>query len=359
MKRRDFLTATAVLGTASAPVLAEGPRLQWRLAASVSRTNDIIWEGLELIRRHVALATGGRFQIQIFSPGELVPAFGVLDAVKEGTVQIGQSSSFYYTGKEPAFAFDTALPFGLNSRQQTAWLMQGGGRELMREIFAEWNIHNLVCGNTGTQMGGWYRREIRDSGDLKGLKIRISGFGGQVLSKLGATPQVIPAADTYPALERGTIDAAKLSGPHDDERAGVNRVARYYYYPGWAEGGLQIALFVNRTEWLRLPIEYQTILENASMHAHALVQAGYDAGNGSAIRRLVAGGTQLRHFPGDVLAAAWRASKELNDELADRSPRFRKVYDQWRRFRARQIAWFGVAERPYDNFMGSMLRAGQ
>lgn len=356
MRRRDFLAA-APLATLAIPARAEGPRIQWRLAASVTQANDLIWAGLNSVARSVAAATGGRFQIQLFSPGELVPAFGVLDAVKDGTIQIGQSSSFYYTGKDPIFAFDTALPFGLNSRQQTAWLMEGGGRELMREVFADWNIYNLPCGNTGTQMGGWFRNEIHDLRDLKGLKFRISGLAGQVLTRLGVTPQMIPAADTYPALERGTIDAAKLSGPHDDERAGVNRVARYYYAPGWAEGGLQIAMFVNLQEWRKLPADYQAILESACYRAHSEIQAGYDVANAAAIRRLVAGGTQLRHFPDDVLNAIRDAANELNEEIAAGNPRYRKVYRQWRKFLGQQVAWFSVAERPFDGFMGGVLRA--
>jgi TRAP-type mannitol/chloroaromatic compound transport system substrate-binding protein len=192
-------------------------------------------------RKFIRTAPAASSRSSLFAAGEIVPGPGVLDAVKDGTVEMGHTASYYYIGKDPTLAFDTALPFGLNSRQQTAWMMEGGGLELMREFFKDYNIHNIPCGNTGAQMGGWFRKEIKTVDDLKGLKFRVGGFAGQVLAKLGVVPQQIPVArDIYPALEKGTIDAAEWIGPYDDQKLGFNKVAKYYYYPGFWEGGPQL-----------------------------------------------------------------------------------------------------------------------
>ena len=341
---------------ANAPVV-DGPVVRWRLAASLNKSLDISWNGLQSVSRHVAAATGGRFQIQVFASGELVPPFGVLDAVGNGTVPIGFAPSFYFIGKDPTFAFDCAMPFGLNSRQHSAWMLQGGGLEMLRALYRDYRVLNLPCTNTGAQMGGWFRKEIRSIDDLKGLKYRIGGLAGQVLSRLGVTPQAIPITDVYPALERGTIDAAKFAGPNDDERAGMFNVARYYYAPGWSEGNTHLSIFVNLDEWNRLPESYRAILEAACYWNMVSTQAAFDTANPPALSRMIAKGTRLKRFPDDMLKAAYRISHEMYDEFADTHPRFRKVYDAWRRFLGREIAWFGVAERPYDNFMGNALRA--
>lgn len=360
MERRRFLQgaglAAAMLPT---PVLADGPRIRWRLASSFPKSLDTIFEAANTVARRVAAATGGRFQIQVFAAGELVPGPGVFDAVKEGTVPIGHTSSYYYIGKNPAFAFDTAVPFGLNSRQQTAWMMQGGGLALMRELFRPHNILSIPCGNTGAQMGGWYRKEIRTLADLKGLKFRVGGLTGQVLARLGVVPQQIPGNEVYQALEKGAIDAAEWVGPYDDEKLGFNKVARHYYFPGWWEGGPQLSLYVNLKEWAGLPPEYQTILEDACLYAHADMQAAYDVKNPPALKRLIESGTQLRRFSDEIMQAGYRAATELYQETADRNTDFRKIYEAWRRFRNEQVAWFGIAERPYDNFMAQAGRGGK
>jgi TRAP-type mannitol/chloroaromatic compound transport system substrate-binding protein len=277
-----------------------------------------------VVAKRVAAATGGKFQIQVFAAGEIVPGPGVLDAVKDGTVECGHTCSYYFIGKDPTFAFDTAVPFGLNSRQQTAWMMEGGGLELFREFFKDYNIHNIPCGNTGAQMGGWFRKEIKTVEDLKGLKFRCGGFAGQVLAKLGVVPQQIPGGDIYPALEKGTIDAAEWIGPYDDQKLGFNKVAKYYYYPGFWEGGPQISLYVNQKQWAALPKEYQTILEDACLYAHAEMQARYDAKNPTALKQLIGSGTQLRPFPNEVMAAAYKAAHELYDETAAKNPSSRR-----------------------------------
>jgi TRAP-type mannitol/chloroaromatic compound transport system substrate-binding protein len=358
MERRSFLkqaSAGVAAGAVAAPALAaELPTIKWRLASGFPKTLDAIFGATETVAKRVAAATGGKFQISLFAAGEIVPTAGVLDAVKDGTVEMGHAASYWYIGKDPALAFDTALPFGLNSRQQSAWMFDGGGLELMREFFKEYNIYNIPCGNTGTQMGGWFRKEIKNLDDLKGLKFRVGGLAGQVLAKMGVVPQQIPPADIYPALEKGTIDATEWIGPYDDQKLGFNRVAKYYYYPGWWEGGPQLSIYVNAKHWASLPKEYQAILENACMYAHAEMQAAYDAKNPTALKQLIGSGTQLRPFPHEVMAAGYKVATALYEEIAATNPKFKKVYEPWKKFRDDQLQWFAVAENRYDNFMQGM-----
>ncbi|MBN9696153.1 MAG: TRAP transporter substrate-binding protein [Zoogloea sp.] len=355
MERRSFLKQAAAgvaVGAATAPALAaELPTIKWRLASGFPKTLDAIFGATETVAKRVAAATGGKFQISLFAAGEIVPTPGVLDAVKDGTVEMGHAASYWYIGKDPALAFDTALPFGLNSRQQSAWMFDGGGLELMREFFKDYNIVNIPCGNTGTQMGGWFRKEIKTAEDLKGLKFRVGGFAGQVLAKMGVVPQQIPPADIYPALEKGTIDATEWIGPYDDQKLGFNRVAKYYYYPGWWEGGPQLSIYVNAKAWASLPKEYQTILEDACLYAHAEMQAAYDVKNPPALKHLIGSGTQLRPFPHDVMALGYKIAMELYEETAAKNPKFKKIYDAWKKFRDDQVQWFAVAENRFDNFM--------
>jgi TRAP-type mannitol/chloroaromatic compound transport system substrate-binding protein len=280
-----------------------------------------------------------------------VPPLQVLDAVQNGTVECGQTASYYYVGKNPAFAFDTALPFGMNCRQQNAWMYYGGGMELTRELFKAHNIINFPCGNTGTQMAGWYRKEIKSVADLKGLKMRIPGLAGQILARLGVVPQQIGGGDIYPALERGTIDAAEWVGPYDDEKLGLNKVAKYYYYPGWWEGSAQLSVYVNIKQWQSLPKSYQEALETACAEANIHMVAKYDAKNTEALRKLVAAGAQLRAFPRPVMEACLKVAYELYDELGAKYPEFKRIYEPWRKFRDDEFLWFRIAENSYDNFM--------
>ncbi len=355
MERRSFLKRTGAglaAGAVTAPALAQSlPPIKWRLASSFPKSLDSIYGAAEVVAKHVAAITGGKFQIQVFAAGEIVPGAAVCDAVKDGTVEIGHTCGYYYVGKDPTFAFDTAVPFGLNSRQQTAWMMHGGGLELMREFFRDYNIYSFPCGNTGTQMGGWYRKEIKTLADLKGLKMRIAGLAGQVIAKLGVVPQQIAGPDVYPALEKGTIDAAEWVSPYDDEKLGLNKVAKYYYYPGWWEGGPQVSIYVNLKQWEALPKEYKAALEVACSYAHADMQAQHDVKNPPALKRLVASGTQLRAFSNEIMDAGFTAANELYDEIAAKNHKFKKVYEAWKKFRDDQLLWFGVGESRFDNFM--------
>jgi TRAP-type mannitol/chloroaromatic compound transport system substrate-binding protein len=365
MERRKFLNnagagMAGILAAGSAPVFAQGsPEVKWRLASSFPKSLDTIFGSAEIVSKRVAAATNGKFQIQVFAAGEVVPGLQVADAVQNGTVQMGHTAPYYYVGKDPTFAFGTAVPFGLNARQFAAWWYVGGGDALMNEFFKEYNIHSLYCGNTGAQMGGWYRKEIKSVADLKGMKMRIGGFAGQVLAKLGAVPQQIAGGEIYPALEKGTIDAAEWVGPYDDEKLGFNKVAKFYYYPGWWEGGPALHLFINSKAWSELPKDYQAILEAAAHEGNTMMLARYDAGNPAALKRLVGGGTQLRAFPRPVMEACYKAAQELYAETAEKNAKFKKVHEHVNKFLEDQVLWFRVAEGNYDNFMQTGRKASK
>jgi TRAP-type mannitol/chloroaromatic compound transport system substrate-binding protein len=355
MERRKFLK-TAGLGVAgaaiAAPAIAQSmPEVKWRCASSFPKSLDTIFGAADVIAKRVSEATDGKFQIRVFAGGEIVPGLAVVDAVQAGTVECGHTANYYYVGKDPTWAFDCAIPFGMNYRQQTAWMHVGGGLQLMREFMKDYNIISFPAGNTGVQMGGWFRKEIKTVEDLKGLKFRIGGFAGQVVSKLGVVPQQIAGGDIYPALEKGTIDAAEWVGPYDDEKLGFYKVAKYYYYPGWWEGGPQLSLNCNIAAYEALPPAYKAILEAACAESHIYMMSKYDAQNPAALKRLIAGGALLRRFPNEVLEACYKASQELYAETSAKNPKFKKVYDSWKTFLDDQHQWFRVAELSYDNFL--------
>ncbi len=360
MERRKFLKAAGIGAAASvvaAPAIAQSaPEIKWRMASSFPKSLDTIFGGAEVVAKRVAAATDNKFQIQVFAAGEIVPALGIVDAVQSGTVEAGHTASYYYFGKDPTFAFDTAVPFGLNVRQQNAWMYHGGGRELMNEFFKEYGIYAAPAGNTGGQMGGWFRKEIKTVDDLKGLKMRIGGFAGAVLSKLGTVPQQIAGGDIYPSLEKGTIDAAEWVGPYDDEKLGFNKIAKYYYYPGWWEGSAQLSCMFSIKEWEKLPKAYQSALEAACAEAHGWMPAKYDSLNPAALRKLIAGGTQLRAFPKEVMEACYKSAMELYAETSAKNAKFKKVYDAYKKFQDDELPWFRVTENSFDQFMMAKSR---
>ncbi len=342
----------AVASALPSPAVAQSqPTVRWRLVSSFPKSLDTIYGAAEWIAARVAALTDGRFQIRVFAAGEIVPGLQVLDAVRDGTVECGHTASYYYVGKDPTFAFDCSMPFGLNARQQNAWMYAGGGLELMRTVFKEHGILQFPAGNTGAQMGGWFRKEVTSLDDLKGLKMRIGGIAGQALAKLGLVPQQVAAGEIYPALEKGAIDAAEWVGPHDDEKLGFNKVAKYYYYPGWWDGGPQISLLTNLAQWEALPSAYQAALETACGDANARMLARYDALNPQALKRLVAGGTILKPFPRDVMMASYKAVQELFAEISAANPRFKTIYDSWKPFLHDEYQWFRVSEFSFDNFV--------
>ncbi|MEY3597264.1 MAG: hypothetical protein RL543_1217 [Pseudomonadota bacterium] len=356
MKRRQFVQA-AGLGLAAAaiakPAIAQSaPEIKWRLTSSFPKSLDTIYGAAETFSKAVAEATDGKFQIQVFAGGEIVPGLQAADAVTNGTVEMCHTAPYYYVGKDPTFAFATSVPFGLNSRQQNAWFYHGGGMDLMNEFFKGFNIHSMPGGNTGTQMGGWFRKEIKTPADFNGLKMRIGGLAGKVIAKLGAVPQQIAGGDIYPALEKGTIDAAEWVGPYDDEKLGFNKVAPFYYYPGWWEGGASLHFFTNTAKWAELPKSYQAILTSAAAMANVDMQAKYDARNPGAIKRLVQdGGAQLRPFSPEIMEACYKAATDLYAEIAGTNANFKKVHDAYMAFRNEEYLWFQIGEYTYDSFM--------
>jgi TRAP-type mannitol/chloroaromatic compound transport system substrate-binding protein len=364
MERRSFLkkaaTSAGVAGAAVAPGLAMAadlPTINWRLASSFPKNLDTIFGASEVFCKRVAALTNGKFNIRPFAAGEIVPALEVMDAVRNDTVEMGHTASYYYVGKDATFAFDCAVPFGLTSRQQTAWMEVGGGKELMREFFKGYNIINFMGGNTGTQMGGWFRKEIKTAADLKGLKMRISGLAGRTMAKLGVVTQQLPAADIYPSLEKGTIDAAEWVGPYDDEKIGIYKVAPYYYAPGWWEAGPQLSFYINIKEWEKLPKEYQAAVEAATFEAHVFMQADYDAKNPAALARLIKNGAKLRYFSKEMMDAGYKAAAEILDEEAAKNPKFKKIYEPWKNFRREQNTWASVAEASMQNYLISANKA--
>jgi TRAP-type mannitol/chloroaromatic compound transport system substrate-binding protein len=355
MKRRQFIQAAGVGLAATAmakPAIAQSnPALKWRLTSSFPKSLDTIYGAAEIFAKAVAEATDNKFQIQVFAAGEIVPGLQAADAVTNGTVEMCHTASYYYVGKDPTFAFGTAVPFGLNSRMQNAWAFFGGGMELMNEFYKKYNIYGIPCGNTGCQMGGWFRREINDPNDLKGLKFRIGGYAGRVLAKLGVVAQQIAGSDIYPAMEKGTIDAAEWVGPYDDEKLGLSKVAPYYYYPGWWEGGAMLHNFINMKSWESLSPAYKSIVRTASEMANTWMQAKYDAVNPPALKRLLAARVQLKPFPPSVMDACLKAALELYAEVSETNPAFKQAWDSTLAFRNDQYLWWQVAEYSYDNYL--------
>jgi TRAP-type mannitol/chloroaromatic compound transport system substrate-binding protein len=342
-------------GSAARASAAELPAIRWRLASSYPKSLDTLYGAAEALTERVRKLTSGRFEIRAYAEREIVPGLQVLDAVQNATVECGQTASYYYVGKNLAFAFDTAVPFGLTARQQNAWMYYGGGLQLMRDFFRDYNIIHFPGGSTGVQMGGWFRKEIKSLADLQGLKMRIPGLGGQIMARLGVVPQTLAGGEIYLALERGALDATEWVGPYDDEKLGFHKVAKNYYYPGWWEGGPQLSFYVNLKKWQELPPEYQTAFEVAAAEANVQMLAAYDAKNPPALARLLSQGVKLHAFPKDMMDAAYKAAFEMYEEEAGRNPAFKRIYTEWKKFRDASLQWFRIGEAAYANFLYSRM----
>jgi TRAP-type mannitol/chloroaromatic compound transport system substrate-binding protein len=355
MKRREFLQvagAGAAASVVAAPAIAQsGPEIKWRCTSSFPKSLDTIYGGAEYFAKRVAEMTDNKFQIQVFAAGEIVGGLQAADAVSNNTVELCHTCGYYYVGKDPTFAIGSTIPFGLNARQQNAWITEGGGQALLDEFFAKYNFVSLPCGNTGAQMGGWFRKEIKSVNDLKGVKMRIAGIAGQVMAKLGVVPQQIAGGDIYPSLEKGVIDAAEWVGPHDDEKLGFYKVAPYYYYPGWWEGGLTVHLYINTEKFNSLSPAYKAVVKAAAAEANGWMLARYDVVNPKALRSLANQGAQLKAYPTDVLEAAFSASEELYSEISASNPAFKKMYDSVKAYRGEAYFWFQFSEGLFDRFM--------
>ena len=358
MKRRAFLGG-AIAGLAACapsatstggPGVATGKRVQWRLASSFPRSLDTIFGAADVMAERVKAMTGGMFDIRVYPAGELVPALQVMDAVQQGTVHVGQTGSYYYIGKNAALAFDTCVPFGFTARQQAAWLLEAGGLELINEVYADFGIVAFPGGNTGVQMGGWFRKPVESLAGLKGLKMRIPGMGGKVMERLGVLPQVLAGGEIYTALERGAIDGTDWVGPYDDLKLGFHKVAKTYHYPGWWEPGPSLSFLINRKAWDELPVEYQAVVQAACREAGVAMMTRYDAKNPAAFQQIKDEGVSVVPFTEDVMQGAREASRRMLEDEAAADPQYRKILDHWLAFHAASAAWFATAERSYAEF---------
>jgi TRAP-type mannitol/chloroaromatic compound transport system substrate-binding protein len=380
MNRREFLqnmairtTAATALGVAvgctsqqaGTPIApaqeaiaqdASLPTLNWDMPTSWPVALDTIFGGATTFANRVGALTGGKFTITPRAAGEVAPGLEVLNVVEEGAFPIGHTASYYYVGKSPITAFGTSLPFGLNAQQQNAWFYEGGGLELMQEAYGRlFNVIQFPAGNTGAQMGGWFRKEINTVADLQGLKMRIPGLGGQVMTRLGVVVQTLPGGEIFQALQTGAIDAAEWVGPYDDEKLGLHRAAQFYYYPGWWEPGPSLEVEVNLDEWKKLPTLYQEAIEVAAYEANVTMLARYDARNNEALQRLLGEGAQLRAYSQEILEAAEAAAFELYDELAANNADFQAIYEPWKAFRAGIFAWNNINEGGISRYINSKL----
>ncbi|NPC55507.1 TRAP transporter substrate-binding protein [Caenimonas soli] len=358
MDRRSLIKnagIAGVLATGIAPAVHAQAAVRWRLASSFPKSLDTIFGSAEMFSKTVRALSGGKFEVSVHAAGELMPAFGVVDGIQNGTIEMAQTAPYYFTGKNSIFAFGCAVPFGLTARQMDSWMEHGNGRKLMDAFYANYNIKSRSAGNTGTQMGGWYRKEIKGPGDLKGLKMRLGGgLFGEAMAKLGVVAQNMPAGDVYQALEKGTLDATEFVGPYDDEKLGFNKVAPFYYYPGWWEGGAELEFFVNTKAYAALSPENQAIVDAATSVAARDMTAKYDALNPVALKRLVAAKTQLKAFSKELMDAGYKASMEVFAEHEAKSPEFKKIHQDMRAFQRDQLLWARFSEFRYDSYMSTV-----
>jgi len=360
MDRRSLIQKAGIAGVLAsgiAPAVHAQAAIRWRLASSFPKSLDTLYGGAEVFAARVKAMTGGKFEISTHAAGELMPAFGVVDGVQQGTVECAHTAPYYFFGKSEVFALGCAIPFGLNSRQMTAWMHEGNGGKLMREFYAKYNIVNFPAGNTGAQMGGWYRKEVKSMADIKGLKFRVGGFAGRVVERMGGVPQNIPGGEIYQALEKGTIDAAEWVGPYDDLKLGFHKVAPFYYYPGWWEVGPELDVFINNKAFEALSSENKAIVQAAAAEAHHYVQSRYDARNPEALKSLVAQGTKLRPFPADVMNTAFKEAMALYNEIGTKNEDWKKIYADYAKFRQEENLWFQFTEAALDNFMQAQVKA--
>lgn len=354
MKRRSLVRhagMAGILAGLSAPAVHAQPVMRWRLGVAYHPSLDVIIAGTEQFARQVNQLSGGRFQISLVPSEEPPLALDQLQALQQGELDALHAVPSHLVSIDECFALDSAIPFGLNSRQMGAWMLEGNGGRLLRDFYAQHQIVNFPMGNSGAQLGGWFRRELYKPADLKGLKMQIGGLGARVLQSLGVLPQQLPPSEVAAALERGQIDAAEWVGPHDDRRLGLGRAVRHCYYPGWWEGGAQLSLYCNAKAWRNLPGDFRLMVEVAAQSAHAAIQARYDLLNPLAFKQLVAAGARIKPFPPKLVDEAFKASNVLYAELSRRNPAWRRIYADFVAFRREQNLWHRVSEATFDRYM--------
>ena len=355
--RRRLLVGAGTIGAGAAaaipaPAVAQSsPSIRWRLATSWPRALDVLYGGSERFAAYVAAATDNKFQIRCLPADDITPGLQASEAAIAGTVELCHTSPYYTWERDPTFGLACGVPFGLNGRMQSAWWREGGGEELINAFYAKHGLYGLLAGNTMAQMGGWFRKEVNAPDGLRGLKMRLGGFAGAVMAKVGVVPHQLPGSETVAALEKGAIDAAEWIGPYDDEKLGLQKAAKFYYYPGWWEGGAMLHVQVHKAKWDELPPSYRAVLRAAAAEAGQHIVARYDALNPQALKRLIAGGTQLRPFSEAILDACYAASNELYAEISGRNADFKRIWESLKAFRVDQYLWLQVAESSYDNYM--------
>jgi TRAP-type mannitol/chloroaromatic compound transport system substrate-binding protein len=357
MKRRNFVATAGV-----APLLlpahvarAQTGPIVLRLASSFPASLDTIYAGALDFKDALEKISDGKVRVDILPTGQPITPFGVFDAVSSGQIDVAHTASYYFTNKNIALVFDTAVPFGLNQRQQNSWLYDAGGLELMRGVLAPFNIIHFPGGNTGCQMGGWFNKVINKNDDFDGLRMRIAGLGGRILNSLGAQTISVPASEIVQAFRDKKIDAAEWVGPHDDEKLGLHKAAKIYYYPAWWEVSANLAFMINKPKWDSLSPHIKACIESAAAHANTLMMAKYDQRNAQAMYRLLSNGQDMRIFPGSHLLAAERRAQLLLREEAAKSAEFKKILDQWLDFRNKINEWHKTAELGMQNYLASRL----
>lgn len=321
----------------------------WKMVTTWPPNFPVFQQGVDRFAEDVKIMSGGRLNIKVFAGGELVPPLQTFDAVSQGTVEIGHGAAYYWAGKIPAGVFFTSVPFGLNAQSMTSWLYGAGGLELWQELYKEYGLVPYPMGNTGVQMGGWFNKKIGSLADIKGLKMRMPGLGGKVLAKAGGVPVLLAGGEIYTALERGTIDATEWVGPFHDERLGLNRAAKYYYYPGWHEPGSELELLINQKALNKLPADLQKIIENAARANSLWMSAQFEALNIKSLKVLQDKNVNILQFPDDVISELHKLSNEVYAEQATKDPKFKKIYDSFNDYRVKALEWSKLSETAYAN----------
>ncbi len=330
--------------------VAQGKQFHWKIVTTWPKNFPGLGAAAENFATLVDQMSNGRLTAKVYGAGEIVPAFEVFDAVSQGVADGGHGAAYYWKGKVPSSVFFTAVPFGMNAQEMNGWLTRGGGLELYREAYAPFNLIPMVGGSTGTQMAGWFNKEINSLEDLKGLKMRIPGLAGEVFTKVGGISVRIPGGELYTSLQTGIIDAAEWVGPYNDLAFGLYEVADYYYYPGWHEPGAMLEFIVNKQSMEALPADLQAIVVTATQASNQMMLDDFTAQNNKALRQLVdVHGVKLRRLPDDVLIALAKASEEAVQELVDRDPMSAKVYASYKAFYDGVRAYHHISEQAYIN----------
>ena len=321
---------------------------RWKMVTTWPPGFPVLQEGAERFADNIKTMSNGRLNIKVYAGGELIPPLQTFDAVSQGTVEMGHGSAYYWAGKVPEAQFFSTVPFGMTARGMNAWLYDGGGLELWREVYKPFHVIPFPLGNTGVQMGGWFNKEINSLADIKGLKMRIPGLGGKVFAKAGGNPILLAGSEVYTALERNTIDATEWIGPYHDQRLGLYRAAKHYYYPGWHEPGTVLELTVNERAWNSLPADLQAIITTAAQAENVRMLSEMEQKNLSALAELKQRkDIKIHRFPDDVLQKLKTLTDETLQEEAAKDPKFKHIFDAYQAFRQKNDAWSDISENAY------------